>query len=288
MELVDYDPFGVNTIYQKPQGDVYTGKYFYTGQEWDTWTRLYYYGARYYFNEIGKFYSVDPAGFWPEYQQRILGNPQGWNSYAYVMNNPMKYVDPSGEVVHLFTPDTYWDLLNLGWDFLRGLKNCVEIATSGGIYVYGYLKDEEAIMAISLEDIGGDLEDLEEVREDFIFDSIALAIPVLPAGGTKIVRMGVKVDEVGKITSHVRNLDISQKAIKTLEEIKGFTKHGLNKIINEGMKYEHINDALVNTIKITERIDELGRTSFRYIGEKAVVIVNEAKEIIGGWLKHNP
>ena len=86
---------------QKPQGDVYTGKYFYTGQEWDTWTRLYYYGARYYFNEIGKFYSVDPAGFWPEYQQRILGNPQGWNSYAYVMNNPVKYVDPTGEWIQI-------------------------------------------------------------------------------------------------------------------------------------------------------------------------------------------
>ena len=96
VELVDYDPFGVNTIYQKPQGDVYTGKYFYTGQEWDTWTRLYYYGARYYFNEVRSFYSVDPAGFWPEYQQSILGNPQGWNSYSYVLNNPVRLVDPTG------------------------------------------------------------------------------------------------------------------------------------------------------------------------------------------------
>ena len=108
MELVDYDPFGVNTIYQKPQGDVYTGKYFYTGQEWDTWTRLYYYGARYYFNEIGKFYSVDPAGFWLGNEEFLkqktgmglagfLADPQGLNSYSYVKNNPVKYVDPSGE-----------------------------------------------------------------------------------------------------------------------------------------------------------------------------------------------
>ena len=108
VELVDYDPFGVNTIYQKPQGDVYTGKYFYTGQEWDTWTRLYYYGARYYFNEIGKFYSVDPAGFWLGNEGLLrqktgmglagfLSDPQGLNSYSYVKNNPVRYVDPSGE-----------------------------------------------------------------------------------------------------------------------------------------------------------------------------------------------
>ena len=119
VELVDYDPFGVNTIYQKPQGDVYTGKYFYTGQEWDTWTRLYYYGARYYFNEVGSFYSVDPAGFWLGNEGLLrqktgmglagfLSDPQGLNSYSYVKNNPVRYVDPSGEAAEMALPTLKW------------------------------------------------------------------------------------------------------------------------------------------------------------------------------------
>jgi len=30
-----------------------------------------------------------------------LGQPQNWNRYAYVRNNPLKYVDPTGELVEL-------------------------------------------------------------------------------------------------------------------------------------------------------------------------------------------
>jgi hypothetical protein len=40
--------------------------------------------------EIGRFISPDPAGIHPE-------NPQSWNRYVYVWNNPYKYVDPSGK-----------------------------------------------------------------------------------------------------------------------------------------------------------------------------------------------
>ena len=252
MELVDYDPFGVNTIYQKPQGDVYTGKYFYTGQEWDTWTRLYYYGARYYFNEVGSFYSVDPAGFWPEYQQRILGNPQGWNSYAYVMNNPVRLVDPTGECPQCLTPDTYFDLGMLGWDGLRGLKNFVEIATSGGIYAYGYLTDDEALMEVSLQDIEGDIEDLKEVRADIICDSIALAVPVLPAGGTKLARMGVRIENTLQLVG-----TYSAKYVQRLQDMYSLFhkssiaigEHALNSIIKKGFPVDKVIDVYKTGVK---------------------------------------
>ena len=177
VELVDYDPFGVNTIYQKPQGDVYTGKYFYTGQEWDTWTRLYYYGARYYFNEIGKFYSVDPAGFWPEYQQRILGNPQGWNSYAYVMNNPMKYVDSTGQYW-----ETIFDLISLAissYDFNKdpSFWNGVFVALDiGGVVapipaVAGYVKNGARGVKI-----GNYFTKISSIANKSVFDIVELLV----------------------------------------------------------------------------------------------------------------
>jgi RHS repeat-associated protein len=61
----------------------------YTGKEFEEETGLYYYGARYYHSGLGRFMSVDPAPADP-------ADPQSWNRYAYVLNNPYKYVDPDG------------------------------------------------------------------------------------------------------------------------------------------------------------------------------------------------
>jgi RHS repeat-associated protein len=64
-------------------------KYRYTGKELDFDSGLYYYGARYYDSEIGRFTTADTV-------KGSMVNPQTLNRYSYVTNNPMKYVDPSG------------------------------------------------------------------------------------------------------------------------------------------------------------------------------------------------
>jgi RHS repeat-associated protein len=60
----------------------------FTGQILDT-IGLYYYGARYYDPVIGRFISPDSIVPNP-------ANPQSLNRYSYCLNNPLKYVDPSG------------------------------------------------------------------------------------------------------------------------------------------------------------------------------------------------
>jgi len=50
---------------------------------------LYYYGARYYDPELARFISPDPIVPSP-------GDPQSLNRYSYVLNNPVKYIDPTG------------------------------------------------------------------------------------------------------------------------------------------------------------------------------------------------
>ena len=76
-----------------PYGDIRSGgtksKYLYTGQEKDTDTGLNYYGARYYNSHIRRFTQPDLTLPDPY-------DPQQLNRYAYVRNNPLKYVDPSG------------------------------------------------------------------------------------------------------------------------------------------------------------------------------------------------
>jgi RHS repeat-associated protein len=61
----------------------------YTGQVLDEGTGLYYYNFRYYIPELARFAEGDDII--PD-----LANPQSYNRYSYVMNNPLRYTDPSG------------------------------------------------------------------------------------------------------------------------------------------------------------------------------------------------
>jgi RHS repeat-associated protein len=81
---ISYFPFG-NCRFS--QGNLGTDKLF-TGQRLDA-TGLYYYNARYYDATIGRFTSPDNNVSQPF-------NPQNLNRYSYCLNNPLKYIDPSG------------------------------------------------------------------------------------------------------------------------------------------------------------------------------------------------
>lgn len=54
---------------------------------------LDYMHARYYAPHLGRFLSVDPT-----WDSADLSEPQAWNRYAYVRNNPLKYTDPDGRI----------------------------------------------------------------------------------------------------------------------------------------------------------------------------------------------
>ncbi|MDE1155561.1 MAG: RHS repeat-associated core domain-containing protein [Acidobacteriaceae bacterium] len=64
----------------------------YTGKERDTESGLDYFGARYYGSSMGRFQSSDPSGM----AFTSLSNPQSFNMYSYVQNNPLINVDPDG------------------------------------------------------------------------------------------------------------------------------------------------------------------------------------------------
>jgi RHS repeat-associated protein len=64
----------------------------FTGKERDTESGNDYFGARYYATSMGRFLSPDPSVL----DNADLTNPQSLNLYAYALNNPLKYVDPTG------------------------------------------------------------------------------------------------------------------------------------------------------------------------------------------------
>ena len=73
----------------------------FTGKERDAETGLDFFGARYLSGAMGRYTSPDPVFF----QAEMLTDPQRFNQYSYVRNNPLRYVDPKGEKIELTGTD---------------------------------------------------------------------------------------------------------------------------------------------------------------------------------------
>ena len=81
VEVYDYSVYG-----QVGASDAsHPNRFMFTGREFDKETGLYYYRARYYKPEIGRFLQVDPMGY-----------EAGMNLYRYCRNNPWNMSDPLG------------------------------------------------------------------------------------------------------------------------------------------------------------------------------------------------
>jgi RHS repeat-associated protein len=95
----------------------------FTGKERDKETGLDYFLARYFSSAQGRFSSPDIAG-------PALPNPQTLNKYQYALNNPLKYIDPSG----LYEEDVHRDLtavLAMAAGFDEETANAIAAADQG-------------------------------------------------------------------------------------------------------------------------------------------------------------
>ncbi|MEK6409751.1 MAG: RHS repeat-associated core domain-containing protein [Acidobacteriota bacterium] len=118
----DYLPFGEEIDTNHGSRSLVTGygasegtRQKFTQKERDSESGLDYFGARYYSSPQGRFTSVDPHNIILEAQAtaevspqkakaqflNYLASPQQWNHYSYVANNPLVYIDPTGEILEL-------------------------------------------------------------------------------------------------------------------------------------------------------------------------------------------
>ena len=137
----------------------------YRGYYYDTETGLYFLQTRYYDPEVGRFLNRDSV----QYADPETIN--GLNLYAYCLNNPVEYVDPTGQ---------FWDtVLDIGF-IAWGISDLI----NGG---YSEFKNWIALG----------------------IDIIFAVIPFVPSGFGQVIKVGNKIDNAADIAStlhHVGNL----------------------------------------------------------------------------------
>ena len=209
---IKYFPFGATR-----SGSVSTDKQF-TGQRLDC-SGLYYYGARYYDAEIGRFISADTVVPDPL-------NPQSLNRYSYCLNNPLKYNDPSGH-------ESQYDYMNAYYE-----ANCAAagIDPSAG-YILAYGDGGWQSIGVTVGDFVGWVDSTSEPW-DYISQSPAQVIQ-----GIGLSQFGVK-----HVYSYHMNLTAEpiptyivgdQGIIPTLLTISGISLYPLGTYIRQSYYEDH-------------------------------------------------
>jgi RHS repeat-associated protein len=144
VDSLDYLPFGLQVA-----GNTSTTHKF-SGKESDSETAsvpggtdgLDNFGARYYGSGLGRFMSPDPLGA----LAATPAFPQSWNLYAYVMNNPLAFIDPSGLDCAYLDDNGGTDSGGPGGASIDHNSNIGECQQNGGYWGYGYIDSLDWVM----------------------------------------------------------------------------------------------------------------------------------------------
>jgi len=118
----EYDEWG--NITSQTEGIANDFKY--AGEAYDSETGFYYLRARYYDPTVGRFISKDN-------NEGQITNPLSLNLYTYCVNNPIKYVDPSGNIYIFADPIRYNEQqAEALWDIFRPDETDVTYFQAGG------------------------------------------------------------------------------------------------------------------------------------------------------------
>lgn len=152
VEAYDTDIYGRTRIYAEPgpderwftDDDIASNEtkcpYLFTGRYYDQETQLYYYRARCYHPELGRFISRDPLGY-----------NAGANLYEYGASNPTNTVDPSGNLAFLIVAAPFI----LGGGYLTGeaVKEAAETELAAQEFMFALEANNEEAAAKAAEDL---------------------------------------------------------------------------------------------------------------------------------------
>lgn len=184
----------------------------FTDQYWDTEVGLYYYGHRYYDPVLGRFIQADN-------QTPNVYDPQGLNRYSYVLNNPFRYIDPTGH--------SWWDSIkSAATNFVKGAV--LGDFAGEDLGIAGLIGQ----VAVGLSPLGvlADIRDfaaagVKVIKGEASLGELALAGANLVPGvseGRKVAAVAGVASEVGEqALKHIDDVEkVGAKAIRVAEEGK--------------------------------------------------------------------
>ena len=188
----DYLPFGEELqagIGGRTSGLGYTADNLnqkFVQEERDSESGLDYFGQRYFSSAQGRFITVDPV-----MGSAIVADPQSFNRYTYVLNNPLRYVDPDGLSV-----DDPWSTLTdeerrlLASKLTAVRKSAAptprELAAAGA--AFNGLVSTNGGNTLSAEQIANNVVSVQNFVKQLgsdskVWDQVSVIVKVIPSGG---------------------------------------------------------------------------------------------------------
>lgn len=253
----------------------YSTDYRYTGKPYDPASDLYDYGARNYQPDIGRFIQQDSVQLNLTNPQKlkemtgqdledILKNPQALNSYSYTVNNPVRYVDPTGK---------WWKEFFTGKQSLSSLYGEIGEAS---MYVNPVMSKaiDHPYLTGAIAGIGGGL-----LAEGILAG--AGFIKALGIIGTasqvaqnkdQVIKVGTAFGKLGTVIENASG------------QITGFARivngevsyHGLDRIISRGVTPELLKNTVTNPLV---RLQQAG-DNILYLTKQAVVVLNNVGQVV--------
>jgi RHS repeat-associated protein len=222
---IRYFAFGAT---RSTTGILATDKKF-TGQTLDQ-TGLYYYGARYYDANIGRFISPDTIVPDPM-------NPQSLNRYSYCLNNPLKYIDPSGRTYEEYMRIYGGQVGNgggVGSKRVRYIKSGIGYIQDGSTFYF--IEENGFIQPVDMEDMDSNMKMwLEEAQNGLIVFDVVGDIINLGIDSKKGDTFAATLDAFSIfLYGSLRNLKWIKEipSIKLLNPPINITREGWNHVFN--------------------------------------------------------
>jgi RHS repeat-associated protein len=310
IERLAYEPFGkrrftTGQFDQTGTIDATSTTRGFTGHEHLDSLDFIHMNARVYDPDIGRFLSPDPTVPYAD-------NPQSFNRYSYVMNNPLNRYDPTG-----FADDANDSGKDVAAPSEKGCNTCslskesVSNAITQPPSTNANMHDKQSATVPDADKTAGQNFNAEIARsgreiakngevaiettakEGFFavfFGGIGRAIGGLVTNAGRFAGKVAEVFRGGKGAAATAEADVaklattfqkdaSQIIAKDGTKITGFTKHGVDRAVGDdskraGTRPAAILDALKDPKNIKQGVDSQNRPFTVYQGENARVVVN--------------
>ncbi|WP_410514400.1 RHS repeat-associated core domain-containing protein [Paenibacillus sp. BR2-3] len=220
VQIIDTNGIVVNSYSYDAWGNItnqtegISNSFKYAGEIYDEDTGLYYLRARYYDPSIGRFLNEDT------YEGQIT-NPLSLNLYTYGHNNPLMFIDPSGNKV-VFSQNQYDYLKSLEYKGNAGQKKWARQQLDAGMAFYD--TKTKKIVSGSFDSVTED--------NSIVYDLIGGIGSVLVKGTAKII--GKKIAK-----------ELTEAAVKKTEKkIFWGSWDEYNKVNSNGKTYAKVGDRL--------------------------------------------